>query len=133
MSTVDTAIAGIDHAVKRADAARLVEIFHEASGFAPYMESARLIGFGRYTYTYETGRSGTSLATGIGISKARFALHIMPGYTDFPEIMERLGKHKTGAACVYINRLSDVDEVAVFDLVKAGLANLATMWPVEPT
>ncbi len=133
MSDIEDAIAAIDHTGKRADAARLVEIFREASGYAPFLANPRLIGFGRYDYTYKTGHSGTSLATGIGISKARFALHIMPGYTDFPEIMARLGKHKTGAACVYINKLADVDEAAVKDLVKAGLENLATLWPIQPT
>ncbi|MEL7104712.1 MAG: DUF1801 domain-containing protein [Pseudomonadota bacterium] len=133
MSDVDKAIAAIEHPGKRADAARLVEIFKKASGYAPYLANARLIGFGRYAYTYETGRSGTWLATGIGISKARFALHIMPGYKDFPEIMARLGKHKTGAACVYINTLADMDEAAVADLVRAGLDHLATLWPIAPT
>lgn len=133
MSEVEDAIAAIDHAGKRADAARLLEIFREASGFEPFLANARLIGFGRYDYTYDSGHSGTSLATGIGISKAKFALHIMPGYAEFPDIMARLGKHKTGAACVYINKLADVDEEAVSDLVKAGLANLATRWEIQPT
>ncbi|MEM9850984.1 MAG: DUF1801 domain-containing protein [Pseudomonadota bacterium] len=133
MSDITDAISAIGHPGKEADAARLVEIFSEASGYAPYLANARLIGFGRYDYTYESGRSGTSLATGIGISKAKFALHIMPGYTDFPEIMGRLGKHKTGAACVYFNKLADVNEQAVIDLVKAGLANLATQWAITPT
>lgn len=133
MSDISEAIAAIDHEGKRADAARLVEIFGQASGYEPFLANARLIGFGRYDYTYESGRSGTSLATGIGISKAKFALHIMPGYTDFPEIMGRLGKYKTGAACVYINKLADVNEAAVSDLVKAGLANLATQWQITPT
>ncbi|MEO1239562.1 MAG: DUF1801 domain-containing protein [Pseudomonadota bacterium] len=133
MSDISEAIAAIGHPGKEADAARLVEIFAEASGYTPYLANARLVGFGRYAYTYESGRSGTSLATGIGLSKAKFSLHIMPGYTDFPEIMGRLGKHKTGAACVYINKLADVDEGAVSDLVKAGLANLATQWEITPT
>ncbi len=133
MSDVEAAIAAIDHPGKRADAEALLGIFREASGYEPFLANGRLIGFGRYDYTYESGHSGTSLATGFGISKARIALHIMPGYTDFPEIMARLGKHKTGAACVYINKLADADENALRDLIKAGLANLATQWEITPT
>ena len=133
MSDVEDAIAAIDHAGKRADAEALLKIFRAASGFEPFLANPRLIGFGRYDYTYDSGHSGTSLATGFGISKARIALHIMPGYTDFPEIMGRLGKHKTGAACVYLNKLADADPEALKDLIRAGLKNLSSMWEVRPT
>ena len=133
MTEVEAAIAAIDHDGKRADAEALLAIYRDASGYEPFLANPRLIGFGRYAYTYKSGHSGTSLATGFGLSKARIALHIMPGYTDFPEIMARLGKHKTGAACVYINKLADADTDALRDLIKAGLANLATQWDITAT
>ena len=57
----------------------------------------------------------------------------MPGYAAFPEIMARLGKHRTGKACLYLTRLKHADEVALRDLIRAGLDNLGTRWTVGPT
>jgi len=133
MSEVEDAIAAIEHPRKRADAEALLALFREASGFEPWLATPRLIGFGRYDYTYDSGHSGTSPATAFGLPKARIAIHIMPGYKVFPEIMARLGKHRTGASCVYINKLADADPEALKDLIRAGLADLATRWQIQPT
>ena len=57
----------------------------------------------------------------------------MPGYADFGGIMGRLGKHKTGRSCLYINKLADVDESVLRELITAGLRDLSGHWPVEPT
>jgi hypothetical protein len=57
----------------------------------------------------------------------------MPGYKDFGNIMDRLGKHKLGKSCLYINKLADVDLNVVEELVKAGIDDLATRWPVTPS
>ncbi|MEO0390958.1 MAG: DUF1801 domain-containing protein [Pseudomonadota bacterium] len=117
---------------RRAEAVRLDAIFREATGWQP-RSWGKLIGYGQYQYTYASGRSGTSLATGFGINKAKIALHIMPGYADHSAILARLGKHSTGAACVYLNGLADADTAVLHELIRAGLRNLATYWPVDPS
>lgn len=61
------------------------------------------------------------------------SVYIMPGYADFSDILKRLGKHKIGKSCLYINKLADVDELVLAQLIRAGLRDLATHWPVEPT
>lgn len=132
MSDVTDFIEAIDDDRRREEARRLDGIFRDVTGFEARMWG-KLIGYGSYDYTYESGRSGTSFATGFGTSKARLSLHIMPGYHDFTEILERLGKHKTGAACVYITRLETADETALRDLISAGLDRLSTIWPVQPS
>ena len=57
----------------------------------------------------------------------------MPGYTPFPEIMSRIGKHKAGKCCLYLTRLENADEQALRDLIRAGLDDLATRWTIDPT
>lgn len=126
-------IAAVEHPTRRADAILLDEIFRRVTGWTPRMWGPSLIGYGQYHYRYATGREGDTLATGFAPRKANLALHIMPGYADFGAIMGRLGKHKTGAACVYINKLADVDLAVVEELIAAGLANLRSKYEVTPT
>jgi len=92
-----------------------------------------IIGYGQYHYTYESGRSGDFLATGFSPRWANLSIYIMPGYTDFQHILDRLGKHKLGKSCLSINKLADVDLDAVADLIRAGLNDLGKSWSVTPT
>ncbi|MGH1329560.1 MAG: DUF1801 domain-containing protein [Paracoccaceae bacterium] len=129
---VRAALDAIEKPTRRADAIRLNEIMQSASGFKPKLWG-KIIGYGRYDYTYASGRSGTSLATGFSPQKSKLSLYIMPGYADFAPLLARLGKHKTGKACLYINKLADIDETVLEELIKAGLQDLATRWPITPT
>lgn len=117
---------------RRSDAEALAAIFSETTGWRPALWG-KIVGYGRYRYRYDSGREGESFATGFAVRSRDFALHILPGYAEFPEIVARLGKHKRGKACWYVARLSDVDVDAVAQLIRAGLADLETHWPVEPS
>ena len=119
-------------AEKRAEAERLDAIFRDVTGWAPEIWQAG-IGYGRYRYAYESGRSGEFFATGFKLRARDVSLHILPGYTDFPEIAARLGPHKRGKSCWYIKGVDAVDEAALRDLIAAGIDDLRTHWPVEAT
>lgn len=123
----------IAHPVRQADARTLDAVFQDVTGWTPRMFGPTIIGYGSYNYTYDSGHSGTSLATGFSPRKANQVLYIMPGYQDFGHILDRLGKHKLGKACLYINKLADVDLAVVAEIIKAGVADLKTRWPVTPT
>ena len=118
---------------RRADALILLEIFTELTGFTPRMWGASIIGFGSYHYTYESGHQGDSPATGFSPRKANQVIYIMPGYTNFSEILDRLGKYKKGKSCLYINKLADVDLDVLRQLITAGLTDLNAKWPVRPS
>ena len=130
---IATFIAGVEPARRREDAARLDQIFREETGFNPVMWGPSIIGYGRYHYKYKSGREGDFLATGFSPRKASLSIYIMPGYADFGDIMDRLGKHKTGRSCLYVNKLADIDEAVLRELIRAGLRDLNSHWPVEPT
>lgn len=118
---------------RRADAQRLDQIFREVSGFAPRMWGPSIVGYGRYHYTYASGREGDAPATGFAPRKANLVIYIMPGYTDFSAILARLGKHKIGKSCLYINKLDDIDLSVLKELIAAGIEDLGRHWPVEPS
>ena len=117
---------------RREDARRLDTIFQEVTGFAPRLWGTSIIGYGRYHYTYESGRSGDSLATGFAPRKANMVVYIMPGYADFTDILKDLGPHRLGKSCLYLGRLSGVDENALRRLIRAGLDDLANRWTIFP-
>ncbi|MEM1275518.1 MAG: DUF1801 domain-containing protein [Pseudomonadota bacterium] len=126
-------LARVEPAQRREDALRLEQIFREVSGFEPEHWTGGIIGFGRYRYRYPTGRTGEFLATGFAPRKAKMSIYILPGYTDFGPILDRLGPHSKGRACLYITRLSRIEEAALRDLIRAGLDDLAATWPVIAT
>lgn len=126
-------LESVEHPTRRADGLRLNALFQEVTGFKPAMWGPSIVGYGRYHYTYESGREGDSLATGFSPRKSNMSIYIMPGYGNFQSILERLGKHKHGKSCLYVNKLADIDEAVLAELIQAGLKDLATHWPVHPT
>ena len=126
-------IAAIEHPTHRADVIILDALFRDITGWEPRMWGPTIVGYGSYHYTYESGREGDMCATGFSPRKTNLSLYIMPGYQDFGHILDRLGKHKLGKACLYINKLADVDIYVVAEIIKAGLDDLNARWPVEPS
>lgn len=133
VQSVTEFIATVENPRRRADAEVLDAMFRRITGWQPRMWGPSLIGYGAYHYTYESGRKGDMLATGFSPRKANLVLYIMPGYTDFGHILDRLGKYKLGKSCLYINKLADVDMAVVEEIVRAGLDDLAKRWPVTPS
>lgn len=123
-------LAGVAHPVRRADALHLDAIFREVTGWEPGMWGPSIVGYGSCRYRYESGREGEMCATGFSPRKANLVIYIMPGYADFSAILARLGKHKLGKSCLYINTLADIDEATLKRLIRAGLDDLARRHPV---
>ena len=119
----------IEHPVRRADAKVMLEMMGRVTGLPAKMWGAAIVGFGSYHYKYESGREGDNLRVGFSPRKSNLAVYIMPGYTDFSEILARLGKHKKGKSCLNINKLADVDMEVLEELVRAGFADIEAKYP----
>jgi hypothetical protein len=126
-------LAGVEPARKRDDALALDRLFRRVTGWQPRLWGPSMIGYGAYHYVYDSGREGDFLATGFSPRKTSLVVYIMPGYADFGDILARLGKHKLGKSCLYINKLADIDESVLEELIRAGLDDLAKRWPVSPS
>lgn len=114
------------------EALALDQLFRAATGFQPRMWGGSIIGYGRYHYRYASGREGDFLATGFAPRQARHSVYIMPGYQDYGAIRSRLGKHKQGKSCLYVNKLADIDLDVLAELIRTGLKDLDAVWPVQP-
>ena len=114
-------IASVENDTRRADALKLLDLFEETTGLAPKMWGPSIIGFGRYHYKYESGREGEFMMTGFSPRKANLVIYILPGYRDLSEPLSRLGKHKIGKSCLYINKLSDVDVKVLTEMIRDGV------------
>jgi hypothetical protein len=116
---------------RQGEARRLLAIFGEVTGFEPQNWSG-MAGFGRYDYTYDSGHSGSSFATGFTPRKAELSIYTLPGYSDFGHILADLGKHRMGKSCLYLKRLEGVNEDALRRLIRAGLDDLGKAWTIFP-
>lgn len=125
-------INAVPHPTRRADALVLDALFQHITGFSPKMWGQSIVGYGAYDYRYASGRTGTSLATGFSPRKTNLSIYIMPGYADFSDILARLGKHKVGKSCLYVNKLADIHIAVLEELIRAGLDDLSEKWPVHP-
>lgn len=123
----------VEHPTRRADGLALDRLFRQVTGWQPRMWGPTIVGYGEYHYVYDSGREGDFLATGFSPRKANLSIYIMPGYADFGDILGRLGKHKHGKSCLYINKLADVDVDILAELIQAGVDRLNGFWPVKPT
>lgn len=121
-------IAAVPDAGRRADAEALSALLQEATGYPPVMWGPSIIGFGAYHYRYESGREGDAPLVGFSPRKANLVLYLAPG-EDRDALLARLGKHKTGAGCVYLNRLEDVDRDVIIEMAKASVAHLKALYP----
>jgi hypothetical protein len=133
-------IAKVPNETRRKDALVLLKLFEKVTGWKPQMWGPTIVGYGSYTYTYDSGHSGTICA--VGFSPRASSLSIYCGlYAGQPEAapyLRGLGKYKTGKGCLYINKLEDVDMTVFEKLIKAGVANMkkeaaAKGWKISPT
>lgn len=88
-----------------------------------------LIGFGTYHYKYASGREGDFFRVGFSPRKTALTVYIMPGFKRFDELMQKLGKYKTGKSCLYIKKLEDVDVKVLEELVMSSLEYMADKYP----
>tara|TARA_R110000850_G_scaffold96455_1_gene201618 strand:- start:1148 stop:1564 length:417 start_codon:yes stop_codon:yes gene_type:complete len=109
---------------RKADAYEVLEIMTRITGEKPKMWGTSIIGFGSYHYKYASGREGDWMMTGFSPRKTALTLYIMPGYDRYGELMGKLGKHKTGKSCLYINKLEDVNRDILVELIKHSVEHM---------
>ena len=122
-------IEAVENPKKREDAYRLLKIFEETSGFEAKMWGPSIIGFGSYHYKYESGHEGDAPLAGFSPRKAKISLYCVPGDTEREKLLERFGKHTSGKACIYINKLADVNEEVLKELITESIAFTQKMYP----
>ncbi|WP_114783223.1 DUF1801 domain-containing protein [Botryobacter ruber] len=124
---VEAFLNSIEPEKKRSDAFKILQLMREATGLEPTMWGTNMVGFGKYSYRYNSGHSGESFLVGFSPRKQNLTLYLMTGFERPQALMEKLGKYKNGKACLYINKLEDVNLDVLQELVKDSLAATAQM------
>ena len=109
-SSVEEFLNAVEDEQKRADSFELLKIMQEISGKPAKMWGANIVGFGTYHYVYASGREGDWMLSGFSPRKSSISVYLMAGFEQLSDELASLGKHKVGKGCLYIKRLSDIDE-----------------------
>lgn len=116
-ASVETFLNQVEDERKREDSYRILQMMQDVTGEEPKMWGPSMVGFGNVHYKYASGREGDWFVTGFSPRKQNLSLYIMPGFKRYKNLMSKLGKYKTGKSCLYIKRLSDVDENVLRKLI----------------
>ncbi len=110
---------------KRQDSFAVLELMQQVTGEEPVMWGDSIIGFGSYHYSSKSGREGDWFLTGFSPRAQNLTLYIMSGFDQYDELMSKLGKYKTGKACLYVKNFEDVDSDVLRELVRLSVEFIA--------
>jgi hypothetical protein len=130
-ASVDQFIQAVPDEQRRQDAVALLALMQRITQQEPQLWGGTMVGFGRYHYTYASGRSGTWFVTGFAPRKRETTVYIMPGFEPYAALLEQLGQHRLGKSCLYIKRLSDVDRQVLEILIAQSVTDMAARYPCD--
>lgn len=128
---VEEFLNGIENDKRRQDSFAVLKLMKEVTGMEPRMWGDTMVGFGSYHYKYATGREGDAMITGFSPRKQNLTLYIMGGFDQYDRLMDKLGKFKTGKACLYVNKLEDIDVETLRELVRQSVDYMTITYPVS--
>jgi hypothetical protein len=116
-ASVTAYLDSVENERRRQDGYALLEMMREETGEEPAMWGDSMVGYGSYHYKYESGREGDFLIVGFAPRKQAMSLYLLSGFEEQADLLDRLGKHKLGKGCLYVNKLADVDETVLRELI----------------
>jgi hypothetical protein len=120
-ASVTDFLNGIKDEEKRADSFEILKLMQQATRQEPKMWGSSIIGFGNTHYIYESGREGDWFIIGFSPRKQNLTLYVMGSFNPHVDLLAKLGRHKTGVGCLYINKLQDVDVKVLKELIKQSV------------
>ena len=129
--SVTAFLNAIDDNERRRDCKKIAAMMRAATGKRAKMWGSSIVGYGRYHYKYARGREGDFMITGFSPRAQALTLYIMPGFKQFELLMKKLGKYKTGKSCLYIKRLSDIDESVLQRLIEGSVRHMRKKYPTD--
>ena len=117
-------LEAVDNPKRKEDAFKILELMTEIVGEEPKMWGDSIVGYGSYHYKGKSGREGDWFLAGFSPRKQNLSLYIMAGFDEYEDLMSKLGKHKTGKSCLYINKLADVDVDVLKELVAKSVKHM---------
>ena len=123
-ASVDDYLASRANAQQLSDCHQLITLFGDVTGETAIMWGPSIVGFGRYRYTYDSGHSGEAPLTGFAIRGRDIVIYLLAEGAGQQQLLQQLGKHKMGKACLYVKRLADLDISVLKQLAFNSVAEL---------
>jgi hypothetical protein len=128
-NSVLTYVNGINDEKKRQDCAQLIELLHAQTGLEAKMWGTSIIGFGSYHYTYKSGHRGEAPLISIASRTNALTIYLASDSNQKQELLQQVGKHKTGKGCLYIQKLEDIDLEVLRKMVVHSIESIQRLYP----
>ncbi len=128
-ASVTAFIESVEDEQTQKDCFEVLKMMKQVTKEDPKMWGASIVGFGSYHYKGKSGREGDWMLTGFSPRKQNLTLYLMGGFEEHADLLEKLGKHKLGAGCLYIKTLADVDKKVLKALMQASVKRLKKFNP----
>lgn len=122
--SVPAFLRSIADAQRRKDSEAIAEMMRAATKEKPAMWGTSIVGFGKHRYKYESGRQGDWFKAGFSPRKDAITLYLVGGFHKHKDLLDKLGKFKTGKGCLYVKRLDDVDQKALEELIARSVESV---------
>jgi hypothetical protein len=121
-ASIDEYLASRASTEQLADCKALMTLLKRVTKQSPKMWGPSIVGYGSYSYKYESGRTGESCLTGFAVRGKELVVYLVSESPEQPALLAKLGKHKIGKACLYFKRLADLDTKVLESLVAESIA-----------
>ncbi len=119
----------IEHPQRKKDALLALDLMTEITKLEPKMWGNSIVGFGKYQYNYDSGREGEFFRVGFSPRKTSMTFYIMARFPEYENLLSKLGKHKLGKSCLYINKLDDVNIETLQDIIMKSFYEMNSKYP----
>jgi hypothetical protein len=128
-ASIDEYLASRASPEQLTDCKAIMAICKRVTKQQPKMWGPSIVGYGSYTYTYESGHSGQACLAGFAIRGKELVVYLSAENPAQVELLAKLGKHKMGKACLYFKRLADLDATALEALIAGSVAEVKRRYP----
>lgn len=122
-------LAAISDAKRREGCTLIINLLSKVSGFEPKMWGTSIVGFGIHNYKYESGHTGNAPLAGLASRKNAITVYVASTFDEKETLLSKLGKHKSSKACIYIQKLEDIDMDILSQLVKKSIEHIIKLYP----
>ena len=123
-ASVTKFLNSVEDEQKRNDSFEILKLMKQITKEEPKMWGSSIVGFGSYHYKGKSGREGDWMLTGFSPRKQNLTLYLMGGFDTHADLLNKLGKFTTGAGCLYIKKLDDVDKKVLKELVQESVRRM---------
>lgn len=129
-ASIPAFLKSVENEQRRKDSFEMLDIFKQATKMRPILWGNSIIGFGEYHYKSErSSQEGDWPLTGFSPRKRNMTVYIMPGFTNYQDLLNKLGQHKTSVSCIYFNKLENIDVKVLKQIIRRSVADMKKKYP----